>query len=117
MSTSRSEPAKLHLGDPLDNAALSRGIVTTIESLETFSVILDDQDTALPDDAIRRLLTVAVRLYADAIDVEGREITPVDQSINTTQAVTVAVALLRAQNLTAFDTALWFARFPLTTRS
>jgi hypothetical protein len=117
MSTSRSEPAKLCSGGALDDAALSRDIAATIESLETLSAILDDQDAALPDDAIRRLLTVAVRLYANAIDLEDREIAPVDQSINTTQAVAVAVALLRAQDLTAFETALWFARFPVTTRA
>jgi hypothetical protein len=115
MSTSRSEPAKLCPTGALDNADLSRSIAATIETLENLSEILDDQDSALPDDVLRRLLTVAVRLYANAIDFEDREITPVDQSINTTQAVAVAVALLRAQGLTAFDTALWFARFPATT--
>jgi hypothetical protein len=113
MSTSRSEPAKLCPTGALDNADLSRSIAATIETLENLSEILDDQDSALPDDVLRRLLTVAVRLYANAIDFEDREITPVDQSINTTQAV--AVALLRAQGLTAFDPALWFARFPATT--
>jgi hypothetical protein len=115
MSTSQSEPAKLYLAGALDDADLSRGFVTSIESLENLSRILDDRDTALPDDALRRLLTVAVRLYANAIALENRAITPVDPSINTTQAVAVAVALLRAQGLTAFDTALWFARFPTAT--
>jgi hypothetical protein len=117
MSTSRSEPAKLCPAGALDNADLSKGFATSIESLENLSRVLDEQDAALPDDALRRLLTVAVRLYANAIALEDRAITPVDPSINTTQAVAVAVALLRAQGLNAFDTALWFARFPATTQA
>jgi hypothetical protein len=115
MSTSQSEPAKLCVAGAPDRAELSRGIAAAIESLENLAGIFDHRDAALPDDVLRRLMIVAVRSYANAIDLEDRERTPVDQSINTTQAVAVAVALLRSQGLTAFDTALWFARFPATT--
>jgi hypothetical protein len=57
-------------------------------------------------------MTVAVRLYATAAERTGRELPPVDSSVSTTESVISAVALLRSQNLTAFDAALWFARFP-----
>jgi hypothetical protein len=64
------------------------------------------------EPTLRQLMTIAVRLYAAAAERAGRELPPVDSSVNTTEAVISAVALLRSQNLTAFETALWFARLP-----
>jgi hypothetical protein len=66
----------------------------------------------VPVPTLRKLMTVAVRLYAAAAERAGRELPPVDPSVNATEAVISAVALLRSQNLTAFEAALWFARFP-----
>jgi hypothetical protein len=40
----------------------------------------------------------------------GRELPPVGNDISTTEAVRLAVALSRSQNLSAFDLALWFAQ-------
>lgn len=62
------------------------------------------------EELVRGILTVAVRTYAELVDRTGIEISPTDTTINTTEAVVTACALLRSQNLNAFDTALWFSR-------
>jgi hypothetical protein len=64
----------------------------------------------LDPEAIRATVTAATRLYAQACETAGRELPPVDQSISTTEALTLACALLRSQDLTPFDMALWFNR-------
>jgi hypothetical protein len=62
-----------------------------------------------PDD-IRAVLSAATRWYALAVEASGHEFRPVDPTISTTEAVTLACALLRSQDLTPFDLALWFSR-------
>ena len=62
-----------------------------------------------PED-IRAVLTVATRRYASAVEASGQEFRPVDATISATEAVTLACALLRSQDLTPFDLALWFPR-------
>lgn len=62
-----------------------------------------------PDD-IRAVLSAATRWYALAVEASGQEFRPVDATISATEAVTLACALLRSQDLTPFDLALWFSR-------
>jgi hypothetical protein len=69
-----------------------------------------EQGGELPTDAIRRLLSLAVRLFAALVEETGDEGPPTDRSVSTTDAIVTAVALLRAHNLTAFETAVWFSR-------
>lgn len=61
-------------------------------------------------EEVRAAVTAATRMYASACEAEGRELPPVDSSITTTEALTLACALLRSQDLTPFDMALWFGR-------
>ncbi len=61
-------------------------------------------------DAIRAKVTEATRLYAQACEEAGRELPPLDPGISTTEALTLACALLRSQDLTPFDMALWFSK-------
>jgi hypothetical protein len=75
--------------------------------------VLSDIETAgtpVPETMLRKLFGITVRLYAATAERVGREFPPTDETIGTTEAVVAAVALLRAQNLNAFDTALWFSR-------
>ena len=65
---------------------------------------------SLTPDEIRAVLSAATRWYASAVEASGQEFRPVDATISTTEAVTLACALLRSQNLTPFDLALWFSR-------
>ncbi|MGH9715755.1 MAG: hypothetical protein ACRD4R_03365 [Candidatus Acidiferrales bacterium] len=59
---------------------------------------------------VTALLTEAVRLYSAVVEETEREISPIDASISTTEAMVVACALLRAHRLNPFDLALWFSR-------
>jgi hypothetical protein len=69
---------------------------------------------AIPEEALRRLLSVSVRLYAALVEEAGEERQPTEPSVSTTDAVVAAVALLRAQNLNAFDAAVWFSHVART---
>lgn len=66
--------------------------------------------TPVPEMTVRRLVGITVRLYAATAERLGREFPPTDETVGTTEAVVAAVALLRSQNLNAFDAALWFSR-------
>ena len=59
---------------------------------------------------VRRTVSEAARLYAEACEKAGAEIPPLDPSVTTTEALTLACALVRSQDLTPFDMALWFSR-------
>jgi hypothetical protein len=87
-------------------------ILRVIENLSLLCQDARDSEVNVPEPALRKLMAVAVRLYAAASERAGRELVPVDSSVSTTEAVISAVALLRSQNLTAFEAALWFARLP-----
>jgi hypothetical protein len=65
---------------------------------------------ALTPAEIRAVLSAATRWYASAVETSGQEFRPVDATISATEAVTLACALLRSQDLTPFDLALWFSR-------
>lgn len=68
-----------------------------------------DGASLTPDD-IRAVLSAATRWYASAVEASGKEFRPVDAGVSATEAVTLACALLRSQDLTPFDLALWFSR-------
>jgi hypothetical protein len=82
------------------------------ESLALLCRCVSVSEVCVPEPALRKLMTIAVRLYAAASERAERELVPVDSSVSTTEAVIAAVALLRSQNLTAFEAAIWFARLP-----
>lgn len=59
---------------------------------------------------LRKSVSEITRKYAAACEQTGSEIPPLEPSVSTTEALTLACALLRSQNLTPFDMALWFSR-------
>jgi hypothetical protein len=71
--------------------------------------LLNEGD-AIPEEALRQLLSVSIRLYAALVEDAGEQRQPTEPSVSATDAVVTAVALLRAQNLNAFDAAVWFSR-------
>ncbi len=80
-------------------------------SVSEAAAALEAVDTAsLTPGDIRAVLSVGTRWYASAVESSGQEFPPVDATISTTEAVTLICALLRAQNLTPFDLALWYSR-------
>ena len=61
-------------------------------------------------EAVTALVTEATLAYARAVEEAEHEVPPLQPSVSTTDALTLACALLRSQNLTPFDLALWFSR-------
>jgi hypothetical protein len=66
--------------------------------------------TDLTEDEVRAIVSAATRLYANASAHAGRELPPLASDVATTDALTLACALLRSQDLTPFDMAMWFSR-------
>jgi hypothetical protein len=61
-------------------------------------------------ESITDLVTEATLAYARAVEEAGTELPPLRPEVSTTDAITLACALLRSQNLNPFDLALWFSR-------
>ena len=57
---------------------------------------LVEADTLSPDD-VRGIVSAATRLYAKACTRAGEELPPVTQDVSTTDAITLACALVRSQ--------------------
>jgi len=69
------------------------------------------RSNAVPNAAtVRAAVSSATRLYAQACEAAGKELPPLDPGVSATDALTLACALLRSQDLTPFDMALWFSR-------
>jgi hypothetical protein len=66
--------------------------------------------TDLTEDEVRAIVSAATRLYAHASAQAGRELPPLTPDVTTTDAITLACALLRSQDLTPFDMAMWFSK-------
>ena len=67
------------------------------------------ESAAAPPEVLKTILTAATRLYAASCETAGRELCPVDREIPTTEAMMLACALVRSQNLNSFDFAMWFS--------
>lgn len=66
---------------------------------------------SIPDDALRRVMAAAVKLYAAKAEGTDAEIPPFDKhDVTATEAVTAVCAMIRAVDLNLFDVAMWFRR-------
>ncbi len=66
----------------------------------------------LSPDGVCAVVSAATRLYANASARAGVELPPLAPDGSTTDAVTLACALVRSQDLTPFEMAVWFSRGP-----
>ena len=64
----------------------------------------------LSSESVRAIVSAATRLYAQASERAGEELAPLAPDVSTTDALTLACALLKSQDLTPFDMAIWFSR-------
>ena len=78
---------------------------TLIKELEQLADRAD-----LTDDEVRAIVSATTRLYANASTQAGRELPPLTPDVSTTDALTLSCALLRSQDLTPFEMAMWFGR-------
>jgi hypothetical protein len=65
---------------------------------------------ALSSDQVRAVVSATTRLYAAASARAGQELPPVGPEVSATDALTLACALVRSQDLTPFEMAVWFSR-------
>jgi hypothetical protein len=65
---------------------------------------------ALPAETVRTVVSAVTRLYASASAHAGAELPPLAPDVSTTDALTLACALVRSQGLTPFEMAMWFSR-------
>ena len=73
-------------------------------------VLAEGSAAQLASDDLRRLITAAVQLYAAANEGGEQDTNPLEPGVSTTDAVVLASALLKAEDLNPFDLALWFNR-------
>ena len=86
---------------PSDAARDAAAAVTLLDRLAETDLVADD---------VCALVSATTRLYANASTRAGRELPPLTSAVATTEALTLACALLRSQDLTPFDMAMWFSR-------
>jgi hypothetical protein len=66
---------------------------------------------AVSDEALRRVLTFAVKLYAAKCEQAEQELVPFEENtVTATETVVASCAMIRAANLNLFDVAMWFRR-------
>jgi hypothetical protein len=66
---------------------------------------------AISDQALRRVLTAAVKAYAAKAELADDEPPPFEEnSVTATETVVMASAIVRAANLNLFDLAMWYRR-------
>jgi hypothetical protein len=95
-----AKPAKRAAGDP--GAAFCAAVASALKRGEP---------QAISDEALRRVLTAAVRVYAAKAEDVGREIAPfLANTVTATETITAACAMIRAVDLNLFDVAMWFRR-------
>ncbi len=71
---------------------------------------LADSGEDLASAVVSELLAAAVRLYAVASERRQEGIGGAELVVTPTEAVTVAAALLRSQQLTPFEFSIWFSQ-------
>ena len=78
---------------------------------EVAAALKRGEPAAISDDALRRVLTAAVKIYAAKAEDAETEIPPFDRhDVTATEAVTAVCAMIRAVDLNLFDVAMWFRR-------
>ena len=86
------------------------GALTEQLGEQTRRLIRDGGAPQVPAEELRQLVTAAVQLYAAANEGGEHDLNPLEPGVATTDAVVMACALLKAEDLNPFDLALWFSR-------
>ena len=63
-------------------------------------------------EAVRAIVSAVTRLYATASTRAGVELPPLSPDVSTTDALTLACALVRSHGLTPFEMSVWWHRSP-----
>jgi hypothetical protein len=66
---------------------------------------------AISEDALRQVLTAAVKAYAAKVEVAADEFPPLERdAVTATEVAVAACAMIRVAELNLFDIAMWFGR-------
>ena len=90
---------------PSEEVRLKADTTAVVSQLEQ----LAERPDLSPED-LQAIVSAATRLYANASTQAGRELPPLAPDVSTTDALTLSCALLRSQDLTPFEMAMWFGR-------
>ncbi len=75
------------------------------------AALLRGDAQAIPDDALRQVLTAAVKAYAAKVEAAEDEFPPFERdAVTATEVAVAACAMIRATGLNPFDIAMWFGR-------
>ena len=85
--------------------------VTAGDNVSSVVAVLEQlvDSASLSPEQVRAIVSAATRLYAAASSRAGEELPPVGPEVSTTDAVSLACALVRSQDLTPFEMAVWFS--------
>jgi hypothetical protein len=76
----------------------------------------EGEASLISDEAVRRLLTAAIKLYVAKSDGEERTFRPLtgsrDENITATEVLSAVAELLRAMRLGPMELGLWYRRRP-----
>lgn len=71
----------------------------------------DGRPTAISDEALQRVFTAAVKLYAAKAEESGESLLPFGaNAVTATEAAVASCGIMRAADLNLFDMAMWFRR-------
>ena len=98
-----------------DQYAIFENVADTLWE-RTELAIAKDEAGRISDDAVAKLMTTALKLYAAKTDGEGRTFRPVlgkyDEIVTPTEALTAVTEVLRALRLGPMEFGLWARRRP-----
>jgi hypothetical protein len=94
---------------PSEEAATLSGAVAAVRARIAAATEAGELAGVARED-VTSLVTAGIKLYAAFAEELETEISPIDSSVSTTEAMVMACALLRAQHMNPFDLALWFQR-------
>jgi hypothetical protein len=91
-------------------AALGESAAAALVAVE--ELMAQGATREVPDETAQRLLLAGVRLFANKVDSEHRNFSPVpaNASVNATEVAVTVTELMRSAGLNMFDLAMWSGR-------
>jgi hypothetical protein len=97
----------------MNSSALKADVVDSAAAFcaQAEDAIARGKPDLVPDEALQRAFSSAVRLYAAKWEERQQELPPFgDKPVNATEAVTAICAIMRAADLNFFDLQMWYRR-------
>ena len=95
---------------------LDRGVLRKASRWTAQQAIQGEEASLISDEAVRRIMTAAIKLYVAKSDGEERTFRPLtgkgDEDITATEVLSAVAELLRAMRLGPMEFGLWYRRRP-----